>query len=158
MSRERIRAISDTGPSSWRFKKFQSATRGLFGTSAGSLPQSEQNYLIVSQAIQSLSAGKEYQEITLKQLSHFFVIHYEFRFKTSCLDYNWFNFQETMKKLRGYLEADSWVAVAEFIYSSFEKCIDRRFSREKILTLSSFKRSWYVEELLGKSGKFDGFY
>ena len=159
MSRNRILS-ADTAmrKKSWIFKEIKSNIRGLFGTSASSLPQKEQDYLIVTKEIQNMANGKEYQEVTIKQLSHFFIIQYHFRFGIDCIDYNWFNFQNTMKKLKDYVECNSNTELALFIYESFEQCIGRTFSRENIITLSTYKRSWYVDELRGKKQRFDGFY
>ena len=159
MSRKRIYAANPSAQNNkWIFKEIKSNVRGLFGASKSSLSQRDQDYLIVTKEIQNLASGKAYQEISVKQLSHFFIVQYQFRFGSECIDYNWFNFQNTMKKLKDYAEYKSWIEVALFIYSSFEQCLDRTFSREEIITLSTFKRSWYVDELLGKSQKFSGFY
>lgn len=159
MSRKRVFAANKTTQiNKWIFKEIKSNVRGLFGASKSSLPQKDQDYLIVSKEIQNLANGKVYQEISIKQLSHFFVIQYRFRFGMDCIDYNWFNFQNTMKKLKNYAECKSWTEVALFLYSSFEQCIDRTFSKEEVITLSTFKRSWLVDELRGKKEKFSGFY
>ena len=159
MAIERISAANSVdNRNKWIFKKITSKERGLFGNNTSSLPKNERDYLSVINEMKRFKDGKSYQEISIKELSHFFLIQYRFRFGKDCIDYNWFNFQSTMKRLRDYLDSESWTEVAYFIYSSIEKCKDRTFSREEIITLSTFKRSWYVDELLGKSQKFSGFY
>ena len=159
MSRKRISAANPSAQNTnWIFKEIKSNIRGLFGDSKSSLSKKEQDYLIVIKEIQNLANGKDYQEISIKQLSHFFIVQYKFRFGIDCIDYNWFNFQNTMKKLKDYAECTSWIELALFIYYSFEKCLDRTFSKEEVITLSSFKRSWMVDELRGKKEKFSGFY
>ena len=159
MSRKRISAASKSAQNKkWIFKEIKSNVRGLFGASKSSLSQRDQDYLIVIKEIQNLSNGKDYQEISIKQLSHFFIVQYRFRFGIDCIDYNWFNFQNTMKKLKDYAECTSWIELALFIYSSFEQCIDRTFSKEEVITLSTFKRSSMVDELREKKEKFSGFY
>ena len=159
MSRKRISAASKSAKNKkWIFKEIKSNVRGLFGASKSSLSQRDQDYLIVIKEIQNLSNGKDYQEISIKQLSHFFIVQYKFRFGIDCIDYNWFNFKNTMIKLKDYIECTSWIELALFIYYSFEKCLDRTFSKEEVITLSTFKRSWMVDELRGKKEKFSGFY
>ena len=159
MSRKRISGANPSAQNNrWIFKEIKSNVRGLFGASKSSLSQKDQDYLIVIQEIQNLANGKEYREISIKQLSHFFIVQYRFRFGIDCIDYNWFNFQNTMKRLKDYAECKSWIEVALFIYSSFEQCLDRTFSKEELITLSTFKRSWLVDELKGKKQKFSGFY
>lgn len=159
MSRERISAANPDAPKfRWIFKEIKSKTRGLFGNGASSLSQRDQDYLMVAAEIRKFREGKSYQEISIKQLSHFFIIQYRFRFGIDCIDYNWFNFQSTMKKLKDYLNSESCTELGYFLYSSIEKCKDRSFSREEVLTLSTFKRSWYLDELLDRKSKFSGFY
>ena len=159
MSRKRISSANPSAQNTnWIFKEIKSNIRGLFGDSKSSLSKKEQDYLIVIKEIQNLANGKDYQEISIKQLSHFFIVQYKFRFGMDCIDYNWFNFQNTMTKLKDYAEYTSWIEVALFIYYSFEKCLDRTFSKEEVITLSTFKRSWMVDELRGKKEKFNGFY
>ena len=159
MSRKRISAANpDAQNTNWIFKEIKSNIRGLFGDSKSSLSKKEQDYLIVIKEIKNLANGKDYQEISIKQLSHFFIVQYKFRFGIDCIDYNWFNFQNTMTKLKDYTEYTSWIELALFIYYSFEKCLDRTFSKEEVITLSTFKRRWLVDELRGKKEKFSGFY
>ena len=136
------------------FKKRPKSTSRLFGKELNStLSKGEQDYFIVVDALQ----GKKV-EPTLKQVGAFFAQQYRFIFNCDCIDYNWFNFQNTMKRLKDYAECKSWIEVALFIYSSFEQCLDRTFSKEELITLSTFKRSWLVDELKGKKQKFSGFY
>ena len=98
MARERIKSRTmDTQNSSLILKEIKNTTRGLFGKSASSLPQRDQDYLFVSNQLANYLSEKQFEEITLKQVSHFFLVQYRFRFKQDCIDYNWFNFQNTMK-------------------------------------------------------------
>ena len=132
MSRKRISAANTTAQSNkWIFKEIKSNVRGLFGASKSSLSQRDQDYLIVTKEIQNLASGKDYQEISIKQLSHFFIVQYQFRFGIECIDYNWFNFQNTMKKLKDYAEYKSWIEVALFIYSSLSNALTELFQGKK---------------------------
>nr|DAF98299.1 MAG TPA: hypothetical protein [Siphoviridae sp. ctaDn21] len=160
MSRERIKSRTmDNQNSSLILKEIKSTTRGLFGKSASSLPQRDQDYLFVGNQLANYLNEKQFEEVTLKQVSHFFLVQYRFRFNQDCIDYNWFNFQNTMKKLKDYLSADSWVEVSYFLYSSIEKSIDKVCPDiPNPITLSVFKRAWLIEELLGGKQKFSGFY
>jgi len=149
----------DNQNSSLILKEIKSTTRGLFGKSASSLPQRDQDYLFVGNQLANYLNEKQFEEVTLKQVSHFFLVQYRFRFNQDCIDYNWFNFQNTMKKLKDYLSADSWVEVSYFLYSSIEKSIDKVCPDiPNPITLSVFKRAWLIEELLGGKQKFSGFY
>ena len=160
MSRERIKSRTmDTQTPSLILKEIKSTTRGLFGKSASSLPQRDQDYLFVSNQLANYLNEKQFEEVTLKQVSHFFLVQYRFRFKQDCIDYNWFNFQNTMKKLKDYLSADSWIEVSYFLYISIEKSIDKVCPHvPNPITLSVFKRTWLIEELLDGKPKFSGFY
>lgn len=160
MARERIKSRTmDTQNSTLKFKEIKNTTRGLFGQSASSLSQRDQDYLYVGAQVSNYLAQKKFEEVTLKQVSHFFLVQYRFRFKQDCIDYNWFNFQNTMKKLKDYLSAGSWVEVSYFLYASIEKSIDKVCPNvPNPITLSVFKRTWLIEELLGGKPKFTGFY
>lgn len=160
MSRERIKSRTmDKQNATLKFKEIKNTTRGLFGQSASSLSQRDQDYLYVSTQVSNYLAQKQFEEVTLKQVSHFFLVQYRFRFKQDCIDYNWFNFQNTMKKLRDYLSADSWIEVSYFLYISIEKSIDKVCPHvPNPITLSVFKRTWLIEELLDGKPKFSGFY
>ena len=160
MSRERIKSRTmDNQNSSLILKEIKSTTRGLFGKSASSLPQRDQDYLFVGNQLANYLNEKQFEEVTLKQVSHFFLVQYRFRFNQDCIDYNWFNFQNTMKKLKDYLGADSWVEVSYFLYASIEKSINKVCPNvPNPITLSVFKRTWLIEELLGDKQKFSGFY
>lgn len=160
MSRERIKSRTmDKQNATLKFKEIKNTTRGLFGQSASSLSQRDQDYLYVGTQVSNYLAQKQFEEVTLKQVSHFFLVQYRFRFKQDCIDYNWFNFQNTMKKLRDYLSADSWIEVSYFLYISIEKSIDKVCPHvPNPITLSVFKRTWLIEELLDGKPKFSGFY
>lgn len=160
MGRERIKSRTmDKQNATLKFKEIKNTTRGLFGQSASSLSQRDQDYLYVSTQVSNYLAQKKFEEVTLKQVSHFFLVQYRFRFKQDCIDYNWFNFQNTMKKLKDYLSAGSWVEVSYFLYASIEKSIDKVCPNvPNPITLSVFKRTWLIEELLGGKPKFTGFY
>ena len=160
MGRERIKSRTmDKQNATLKFKEIKNTTRGLFGQSASSLSQRDQDYLYVSTQVSNYLAQKKFEEVTLKQVSHFFLVQYRFRFKQDCIDYNWFNFQNTMKKLKDYLSAGSWVEVSYFLYSSIEKSINKVCPNvPNPITLSVFKRTWLIEELLGGKPKFTGFY
>ena len=160
MGRERIKSRTmDKQNATLKFKEIKNTTRGLFGQSASSLSQRDQDYLYVSTQVSNYLAQKKFEEVTLKQVSHFFLVQYRFRFEQDCIDYNWFNFQNTMKKLKDYLKADSWVEVSYFLYASIEKSIDKVCPNvPNPITLSVFKRTWLIEELLGGKPKFTGFY
>lgn len=145
--------------SSLILKEIKNTTRGLFGTSASSLPQRDQDYLFVSKQLSNYLNEKSFEEVSLKQVSHFFIVQYRYRFEKDCIDYNWFNFQTTMKKLRDYLNAGSWVEVTYFLYTSIEKSMDKVCPNvPSPITLSVYKRTWLIEELLGGKQKFSGFY
>lgn len=160
MSRERIKSRTmDKQNATLKFKEIRNTTRGLFGQSASSLSQRDQDYLYVGTQVSNYLAQKQFEEVTLKQVSHFFLVQYRFRFEQDCIDYNWFNFQNTMKKLKDYLSAGSWVEVSYFLYSSIEKSIDKVCPHvPNPITLSVFKRTWLIEELLDGKPKFSGFY
>lgn len=160
MGRERIKSRTmDKQNATLKFKEIKNTTRGLFGQSASSLSQRDQDYLYVSTQVSNYLAQKKFEEVTLKQVSHFFLVQYRFRFKQDCIDYNWFNFQNTMKKLKDYLSADSWIEVSYFLYASIEKSIDKVCPHvPNPITLSVFKRTWLIDELLGGKPKFTGFY
>ena len=160
MGRERIKSRTmDKQNATLKFKEIKNTTRGLFGQSASSLSQRDQDYLYVGTQVSNYLAQKQFEEVTLKQVSHFFLVQYRFRFKQDCIDYNWFNFQNTMKKLRDYLSADSWIEVSYFLYISIEKSIDKVCPHvPNPITLSVFKRTWLIEELLDGKPKFSGFY
>ena len=160
MSRERIKSRTMVKQNATlKFKEIKNTTRGLFGQSASSLSQRDQDYLYVSTQVSNYLAQKKFEEVTLKQVSHFFLVQYRFRFKQDCIDYNWFNFQNTMKKLKDYLSAGSWVEVSYFLYASIEKSINKVCPHvPNPITLSVFKRTWLIEELLGGKPKFTGFY
>lgn len=160
MGRERIKSRTmDKQNATLKFKEIKNTTRGLFGQSASSLSQRDQDYLYVSTQVSNYLAQKKFEEVTLKQVSHFFLVQYRFRFEQDCIDYNWFNFQNTMKKLKDYLSAGSWVEVSYFLYASIEKSIDKVCPNvPNPITLSVFKRTWLIEELLSGKPKFTGFY
>ena len=160
MGRERIKSRTmDKQNATLKFKEIKNTTRGLFGQSASSLSQRDQDYLYVGTQVSNYLAQKQFEEVTLKQVSHFFLVQYRFRFKQDCIDYNWFNFQNTMKKLRDYLSADSWIEVSYFLYISIEKSIDKVCPHvPNPITLSVFKRTWLIEELFDGKPKFSGFY
>lgn len=160
MSRERIKSRTmDKQNATLKFKEIKNTTRGLFGQSASSLSQRDRDYLYVGTQVSNYLVQKKFEEVTLKQVSHFFLVQYRFRFKQDCIDYNWFNFQNTMKKLKDYLSADSWVEVSYFLYISIEKSIDKVCPHvPNPITLSVFKRTWLIEELLDGKPKFSGFY
>lgn len=160
MSRQRIKSRNtDTQVSGLLFKSISLPTKGLFGNSTNGLSKRDRDYLITKDQLINLVSGKDYTEITLKQLSHFFIVQYEFIYKKECIDYNWFNFQATMKKLKDYTECSTWVELAWFIYESIDKSSRGLFENvPNVITLSVFKRTWLVDELLGKSQRFSGFY
>lgn len=160
MSRERIKSRTmDKQNATLKFKEIKNTTRGLFGQSASSLSQRDRDYLYVGAQVSNYLMQKKFEEVTLKQVSHFFLVQYRFRFKQDCIDYNWFNFQNTMKKLKDYLGADSWVEVSYFLYISIEKSIDKVCPHvPNPITLSVFKRTWLIEKLLDGKPKFSGFY
>lgn len=160
MGRERIKSRTmDTQNATLKFKEIKNTTRGLFGQSASSLSQRDQDYLYVGTQVSNYLAQKKFEEVTLKQVSHFFLVQYRFRFEQDCIDYNWFNFQNTMKKLKDYLSAGSWVEVSYFLYASIEKSIDKVCPNvPNPITLSVFKRTWLIKELLDGKPKFSGFY
>ena len=160
MGRERIKSRTmDKQNATLKFKEIKNTTRGLFGQSASSLSQRDQDYLYVGKQVSNYLTQKKFEEVTLKQVSHFFLVQYRFRFEQDCIDYNWFNFQNTMKKLKDYLSAGSWVEVSYFLYASIEKSIDKVCPNvPNPITLSVFKRTWLIEELLGGKPKFTGFY
>ena len=160
MGRERIKSRTmDKQNATLKFKEIKNTTRGLFGQSASSLSQRDQDYLYVGTQVSNYLTQKKFEEVTLKQVSHFFLVQYRFRFKQDCIDYNWFNFQNTMKKLKDYLSAGSGVEVSYFLYASIEKSIDKVCPNvPNPITLSVFKRTWLIEELLDGKPKFSGFY
>jgi hypothetical protein len=89
MSRKRISAANPSAQNTnWIFKEIKSNIRGLFGDSKSSLSKKEQDYLIVIKEIRNLASGKDYQEISIKQLSHFFIVQYRFRFGIDYIRYN----------------------------------------------------------------------
>ena len=160
MVRKRIKSRTAVGRnSSLILKEIKNTTRGLFGTSASSLPRRDQDYLFVSKQLSNYLNKKSFEEVSLKQVSHFFIVQYRYRFEKDCIDYNWFNFQTTMKKLRDYLNAGSWIEITYFLYTSIEKSLDKVCPNvPSPITLSVYKRTWLIEELLGGKQKFSGFY
>lgn len=159
MSRQRIKSRNNDSDNHLLFKSIGLPTKGLFGNSSNGLSKRDRDYLITKDQILNLVNSRPYTEITLKQLSHFFIVQYEFIYKQECIDYNWFNFQSTMKKLKDYAECSTWVELAWFIYESIDKSSRGLFENvPNVITLSVFKRSWLVDELLGKSQRFSGFY
>ena len=160
MPRERIKSQNNNSDNRHLlFKSIGLPTKGLFGNSTKGLSNRDRDYLITKDQILNFINGKAYTEITLKQLSHFFLVQYEFIYKVECIDYNWFNFQTTMKKLKDYTGYSSWVEMAWFLYQSIDKSSRCLFENvPNIITLSVFKRSWLVDELLDKSPKFSSFY
>lgn len=160
MARERITSRKQRDENSTlNLKKIRNTTRGLFGSSASSLTQRDQDYLWVGTQIANYLGDREVTEITVKQLSHFFLVQYRYRFEKDCIDYNWFNFQNTMKKLKDYLGASTWVELSYFLYISIEKSSNNVCANvPNPITLSVFKRTWLIDELLGNKRKFSGFY
>lgn len=160
MARERITSRTQrVENSTLNLKQIRNTTRGLFGSSASSLPQRDQDYIWVGKQLSNYLQDAEVKELTLKQVSHFFLVQYRYRFEKDCIDYNWFNFQNTMKKLKEYLGSDTWVEIAYFLYISMEKSSNNICSNiPNPITLSVFKRTWLIDELLGNKQKFSGFY
>nr|DAK37799.1 MAG TPA: hypothetical protein [Caudoviricetes sp.] len=142
----------------YNFAKRPKAKSGLFGKEMNSpLTKAEQSYF---QVVEMIKADKG--ELTLKQLSHFFVKQYRHIYGNDCIDYNWFNFSTTMKNCRAYLGIESNLELAKFLVKSFDiypKIRSDLKLTESQLTLSTLKRAFIVEALeSGKSKKFDGFY
>ena len=124
---------------------------------ATGLSRVEQDYFQIVEALN----GKQF-EPNMKQVSSFFIVQYEFIFNIKCIDYNWFNFSNTMKNVRTYLNIDSNIELCRFLAESFVKYenVRKRLNlTEKFITVSTFKRAWILDELEGKTGsKFEGFY
>jgi hypothetical protein len=140
------------------FKERPKTRSTLFGkdVTAG-LSKVEQDYFQIVDALN----GKPF-EPNMKQVSSFFIVQYEFNFNIKCIDYNWFNFSSTMKKVQDYLNIESNLELCRFLAESFVKYenVRKRLKlTEKFITVSTFKRAWILDELEGKSGqKFEGFY
>lgn len=140
------------------FKDKPKTRSSLFGKDiATGLSKIEQDYFQIVEALN----GKPF-EPNLKQVSSFFIVQYEFNFKIKCIDYNWFNFSNTMKNVQQYLNIESNLELCRFLAESFvkyEKVRKRLKLNDKFITVSTFKRSWILDELEGKMGsKFEGFY
>jgi hypothetical protein len=124
---------------------------------ATGLSKVEQDYFQIVEALN----GKQF-EPNMKQVSSFFIVQYEFIFNIKCIDYNWFNFSNTMKNVRTYLNIESNIELCRFLAESFVKYENVRKKlnlTEKFITVSTFKRAWILDELEGKTGsKFEGFY
>lgn len=140
------------------FKKRPKTRSALFGKDVqGRLSNVEQDYFQIVDALN----GKPF-EPTLKQVSSFFIVQYEFMFNVKCIDYNWFNFSSTMKNVKNYLDISSNIELCQFLAESFvkyEKVRKKLNLQERFITISSFKRAWILDELEGKTGqKFEGFY
>lgn len=140
------------------FKDKPKTRSTLFGKDiATGLSKIEQDYFQIVEALN----GKPF-EPNMKQVSSFFIVQYEFIFEIECIDYNWFNFSNTMKKVQQYLNIDSNLELCRFLAESFvkyEKVRKKLNLTEKVITVSTFKRAWILDELEGKIGsKFEGFY
>ena len=160
MSRQRLTGGNNNARlNEFNFKQFR-GSKGLFGNTMSKLPKRDQSYIHVCNQIQKLSTGEPFDEISLKELSYFFIVQFEYIFKQSCLDYNWFNFQSTIKKVQDYEHFDNNVEIAQFLYSSINVSFDKIYKDIPCpLTLSTFKRAWLLDQLLGKNKpKFEGFY
>lgn len=140
------------------FKDKPKTRSSLFGKDiATGLSKVDQDYFQIVEALN----GKQF-EPNMKQVSSFFIVQYEFIFEIKCIDYNWFNFSNTMKKVQQYLNIDSNLELCRFLAESFvkyEKVRKKLNLTEKVITVSTFKRAWILDELEGKMGsKFEGFY
>lgn len=140
------------------FKDKPKTRSTLFGKDiATGLSKIDQDYFQIVDALN----GKQF-EPNMKQVSSFFIVQYEFIFRIKCIDYNWFNFSNTMKKVQQYLNIESNLELCRFLAESFvkyEKVRKKLNLTEKVITVSTFKRAWILDELEGKMGsKFEGFY
>ena len=160
MSRQRLTGTdSDVSKTKLNFKQFK-GSKGLFGTTMSKLPKRDQSYIHVSKQIQNLRLGKDFEEISLKDIAYFFIVQFEYIFEQSCLDHNWFNFQNTIKRIQDYEHFENNVQLANFLYESIQISYGKIYTDIPCpLTLSTFKRAWLLDMLLGKNKpKFSGFY
>lgn len=159
MARQRIGSSSSSkNEIQLTFKERPKTRSSLFGKDVSTvLSKIEQDYFQIVEALN----GKLF-EPNMKQVSSFFIVQYEFIFNIKCIDYNWFNFSNTMKNVQQYLNLDSNIELCRFLAESFVKYekVRRRLNlTEKVITVSTFKRAWILDELEGKIGsKFEGFY
>lgn len=159
MARQRIGSSSSArNEIQLTFKERPKTRSSLFRKDVSTgLSNIEQDYFQIVEALN----GKLF-EPNMKQVSSFFIVQYEFIFEIKCIDYNWFNFSTTMKRVQQYLNLDSNIELCRFLAESFVKYekVRRRLNlTEKVITVSTFKRAWILDELEGKIGsKFEGFY
>lgn len=159
MARQRIGSSSSSkNEIQLTFKERPKTRSSLFGKDVSTvLSKIEQDYFQIVEALN----GKLF-EPNMKQVSSFFIVQYEFIFNIKCIDYNWFNFSNTMKNVQQYLNLESNIELCRFLAESFVKYekVRRRLNlTEKVITVSTFKRAWILDELEGKIGsKFEGFY
>lgn len=159
MARQRIGSSSSSkNEIQLTFKERPKTRSSLFGKDVSTgLSKIEQDYFQIVEALN----GKLF-EPNMKQVSSFFIVQYEFIFEIKCIDYNWFNFSTTMKNVQQYLNLNSNIELCRFLAESFvkyEKVRKKLNLTEKVITVSTFKRAWILDELEGKIGsKFEGFY
>lgn len=161
MARERINGGNITPEKFVFLEEIKGGARQLFGIKKPSqlLTPDQANYFEVKDQLEKMMKGEPYKEVSLKQLASFFKLHYELLFKKQCIDYNWFNFQSTAKKVKEYLNLENNVALSYFFIKSMTDIKANRFKElEDFPTLSTYKTGWKLNILAGKTVKFDGFY
>lgn len=145
-------------------------TSKLFDTSSIKTPASQlslmdRDYHTVAYVLKNRYQGSVSDETnieSIKVIGNFFQVHYKNVFGMKCIDYNWFNFLKVMEGVMTYFQFKDFIELADFICRSFVRFTEAKKSlnlTDKILTLSTFRQTWILDELENPSAqKFTGFY
>lgn len=132
---------------------------------ASQLTQVERDYYTVAYVLKSkyLTGTPNDTNIdSIKVIANFYQKYYENVFGVKCIDYNWYHFLKVMEGVMTYFQFTNFIDLADFICKSFvrfENVSKTLNLSEKVLSLSTYRQPWILDELdKPQTKRFEGFY